>query len=128
MFVRLVNDGVTTEHTSIAYRCSADVDGDDWIFRYEYERAMAESGGYQYPIAHLHVNAQPQHYRGAKPFPDLHLPTGRLSLEAIIRHLIVEHDVPTVEDRDRALAFLRDQEKEFNERRTDPDRPALPNA
>lgn len=123
MDIRVVPNGVTTEATSIAYRCPSSNSSDDWIFRYEYERARAEAGDYRYPVAHLHVNATPLCYRGVKAFPDLHLPTRRLSLEAILRHLIVEHDVPVLGDRDAALTFLDEQQADFERRRTDPEKP-----
>ncbi len=66
---------------------------DSWIFRYEYQREP--HAGYPYPLAHVHVNGSPAGYEGPKPFPDLHLPTGRVTIEAVVRHLIEEHDVPT---------------------------------
>ncbi|HVC33571.1 MAG TPA: hypothetical protein VNL16_08690 [Chloroflexota bacterium] len=124
MDVHLIPDGVSTDANSIAYRQSEETRGDDWIFRYEYERLQAESGTYPYPVAHWHVNATPAAYAGARPFPELHLPTGRLSLEDIIRHLIVEHAVPTLCPRADALAFLDEQRNTFQHRRTDPGRPA----
>jgi hypothetical protein len=113
-----IGRAVTTVAASIAYRCSAEMRSDDWIFRYDYERDSPEM--YPYPTAYLHVNAQPAYYRGVKPFPDLHLPTRRLSLEEIIRHLIVEHDVPTFGPKQAALDFLTEQQEEFERRRSDP--------
>ncbi|MGH2391140.1 MAG: hypothetical protein ACRDIE_23335, partial [Chloroflexota bacterium] len=80
---------------------------------------MAREEKSPYPIAHLHVNASPEHYTGRKPFPELHLPTRRLSLEEIIRHLIVEHEVPTLCGEGEALAFLDEQQAEFEKNRTD---------
>jgi hypothetical protein len=75
-------------------------------------------------VAHLHVNATPSGYPGPKTFPELHLPTRRICLEEIVRHLIVEHDVPTLTDRAEALAFLDAQKAEFERERTDADAPA----
>lgn len=119
MVVRLEAGSVTTDACSIGYRCSEDYYGADWIFRYEYERRVATAGDYPYPVAHLHVNATPACYEGPKSFPSLHLPTRRLSLEVIIRHLIVEHDVPTLGSRAEALAFLDVQQAEFERNRSD---------
>lgn len=73
-------------------------------------------------MAHLHINVDPPLYVGDKPFRDLHFPTHRLSLEEIIRHLIVEHDVPTIADRQQALDFLVEQQRDFERARTDPDK------
>jgi hypothetical protein len=117
--LRLSKGAAMTEAASISYWSSGELVDESWIFRYDYERAEAEAGGYQYPVAHLHVNATPPSYRGSKPFPRLHFPTRRLSLEEIIRHLIVEHDVPTLCPQDEALAFLDDQQEEFEKNRTD---------
>ena len=122
MRVRLVDGGVTTLHTSITYRRSDTPDNEDWIFRYEYEPALAAAGNYQYPVAHMHVNAKPEHYDGDKPFPELHFPTRRLSLEEIIRHLIIEHDATTRGSREDALAFLEKQLVAFEQKRTDAER------
>lgn len=119
MDVGLIGRAVTTLATSISYRRSADPRCEDWIFRYEYGREIASVGGYPYPVSHLHVNAEPSYYRGTKPFPDLHLPTRRLSLEEIIQHLIVEHDVPTLGPREDVLAFLDEQQQVFEQNRTD---------
>ena len=70
-------------------------DEDSWIFRYEYQREPP--GGYPYPLAHLHVNASPGGYQAGKPFPRLHLPTGkRVTIEDVVRHLLDEHEVPAV--------------------------------
>lgn len=66
MDVSLQASGVTTEATSISYHRSAEMRSQDWIFRYEYLRDVQED--YPYPVAHLHVNAVPEHYRGSKPF------------------------------------------------------------
>lgn len=124
MDVGLARNSVSTIATSISYRCSPEMRSEDWIIRYEYERGQAEAGSYPYPVSHLHVNAEPRWYRGAKPFPDLHLPTRRLSLEEIIRHLIVEHDVPTLGPKQDALDFLDEQQADFERNRTDPGRPS----
>jgi hypothetical protein len=69
-------------------------DPDSWIFRYEYQREPAT--GYRYPKAHLHLNADPPGYPGTKPFPKLHIPTGRVTVEMIVRHLLDEHGLPCI--------------------------------
>lgn len=117
--VRLSKGAATTEAASISYWSSDALLDETWIFRYDYERSEAEAGSYQYPVAHLHINATPRSYRGSKPFPRLHFPTRRLSLEEIIRHLIVEHDLPTLCPRDEALAYLQERQEEFEKNRSD---------
>jgi len=68
---------------------------DSWIFRYEYQREPELP--FRYPRCHVHVNAAPMSYNGAKDFPRLHLPAGdRVTVESVLRHLIEEHDVPSL--------------------------------
>jgi hypothetical protein len=78
------------------YTYQATTDDDSWIFRYEYVREPGDD--YPYAKAHVHVNASPLSYSGAKAFPGLHMPTGspkhpRVTIEEIIRHLVYEHEV-----------------------------------
>lgn len=58
-----------------SYRYQASQGRESWIWRYEYTREP--EARYPYPRAHLHVNARPASYQGAKSFPDLHLPIRR---------------------------------------------------
>lgn len=83
---------LTTLEYSYVYQETED--DDSWIFRYEYQREPGEK--YPYPLAHLHLNANPDGYPGPKPFPRLHLPTGRVTIEMIARHLLDEHVVPAI--------------------------------
>jgi hypothetical protein len=56
-----------------------------WIFRYEYLRRPDDP----HPGAHLHVRATPiEDCQIAKPFERLHFPTGRPTIEWVIRLLI----------------------------------------
>ena len=76
------------------FQYQADPEGNDWIFRYDYER---EPGKKRYPAAHLHV-------RGAftvahclpkkKRLEDVHFYSIRPTLEATIRLLIEQFRVP----------------------------------
>lgn len=87
-------------------------DPDSWIFRYEYQREPGEN--YPYPLAHLHINANPKDYPGNKPFPRLHIPTGRVTVEAVARHLLEEHAVPCISP-NHWQDVLRETEAAFNE-------------
>lgn len=84
---------LTTLEYAYTYQRAAD-DDESWIFRYEYQREPGEK--YLYPLAHLHINASPDGYPGPKPFPRLHIPTGRVTVEMIARHLLDEHCVPAI--------------------------------
>lgn len=94
------------------YQYQATSDSTSWIFRYEYIREPPPP--YPYPLCHLHINAQPASYTGAKPFDELHLPAGeRVTVEAIARHLIVEHGVSPISPNWEAV--LEEAEASFRE-------------
>ena len=108
-----------------SYACSLGPNQDkDWLLRYDYERWKET-----YPPSHIHVNAENRAYndfvkgtRHAKrPLHEVHLPTRRISLEAFIRHLIVEFDVPPVPGKTKAqiLGTLDEGEKRFEMNRSD---------
>lgn len=83
--------------TTLEYRYQYQQTENDesWIWRYEYQREPPER--YPYPRSHVHVNASPEAYPGGKPYPNLHMPTGgRVTVEDIVRHLLMEHEVPAV--------------------------------
>lgn len=69
-------------------------DDESWVFRYEYQREPEE--GYRYPLAHLHVNGALETYTADKPFPRLHLPTDRVTIESVVQHLVDEHEVACI--------------------------------
>jgi hypothetical protein len=82
------------------YWYQATEDPNSWIFRYEYLHDPPP--GYPYTPSHVHVNARPATYKGGKSFPDLHLPAGeRVTIEALCRHLIAEHDIDPISARKR---------------------------
>jgi hypothetical protein len=104
--------------TTLEYRYvyQATQDPDSWIFRYEYQREPAE--GYPYPVANLQINASPDSYAGDKRFRDLHLPTGRVTIEDIVRHLIDEHGLePVSDDWGETLSATEESFKEIQRKR-----------
>ncbi len=75
------------------------LDGDNWVFRYEYETTPAEGK----PHSHLHVNGRNDRV------PDLHnihFPAGRLSVEHLVYHLVTEHKVNCRLSRDALIKEL----------------------
>ena len=77
------------EETSYQYQL--DQDGDQWIFRYDYLRNPPGA----VPAAHFQINgelAEPSVAAGT-PLNRLHFPTGRVSLEAVIRLLAEQFQV-----------------------------------
>jgi len=89
-----------------------DEDGDRWIFRYDYLRHATEP----HPGAHLQI-------RGAlsessvvplrETLERVHFPTGRVSLEAIIRLLVEQFGLRTNEDPALWRPVLAASQEEF---------------
>lgn len=87
------------------------------ILRFEYEREP-EDENYPYPLAHLHVNASPEPYEGEKDFSELHIPTGRVTVEQLARHLVVEHGIgPISEHWETTLEEAEDSFREIQRKR-----------
>ena len=109
--VSVVSGRVIVEDCGYRYSLSSNpADEEQWVFRYEYRLTPKDD----YPHAHLHINAK----RGDVPLHHLHFPTGRISFEQVIVHLIQEHGIrPRRED---WLEFLSQSHSEFMKLRTDP--------
>ena len=88
----------------------------EWILRYEYDRTPQPGK----PQAHLHVNAE----RKGVPLKHIHFPTGRISVEQLIAHLIMEHGV-SASSAD-ALSLLAESHRGFQARRSDLSLDAFP--
>lgn len=74
-----------------SFQYQADRNGDHWIFRYDYLRQPSEPQ----PSAHLHVRGsllEPCLSSGSA-LEDIHFPTQRVSIEAVIRLLIEQFGV-----------------------------------
>lgn len=92
---------------------------DSWVFRYDFLR----EGPGPYPPAHLQVNgALPGSTPDlpARALPDVHFPTGRLSIEAVIRLLAEQCDVPTAEPSAVWRPVLAVSERRFLDRAHQP--------
>jgi hypothetical protein len=86
------------------------------IFRFEYEREPED--GYGYPRFHLHINATPNTYEGEKEFPSLHIPTGRVTIEDVVRHLVTEHSVGPISPAwEKTLAQAEESFREIQRKR-----------
>jgi hypothetical protein len=79
------NDWLKTRESNYQYQ--ADLDGKDWIFRYDYARDPKN----KYPHAHLqirgalsHVDALPSE----KKLERVHFPTSRIAIESVLQILI----------------------------------------
>jgi hypothetical protein len=107
-----VNDKekVIVEDCRYIYSLSADPDDEDsWIFRHEYSLTPDEN----VPYAHFHLNA----YCNQVCIKHIHFPTGRISIEQIIAHLILEHGItPRMDD---WFSFLSSSHAGFVRKRND---------
>lgn len=95
------------------YRFSLSLNPDDeqkWVFRYEYSLNPEEN----VPHAHMHLNA----IMGGKQLRHIHFPTGRVSIEQVIAHLIIEYGIQP--KRSDWLEFLAESHQSFTKLRTDP--------
>ena len=98
-----------------AYSFFRDKDNEDsYVLRYEYSRTPDN----EKPHSHIHVN-------GVHPiFPELdykrlHIPVGRVSIEQVIAHLILEHGITAKNGKDAAIEILRESHRNFSRQRTD---------
>lgn len=113
LYVRqvIVVDDARCRMESYVYRLQADESPKSWLIRWEYTREPSRAD-YSYPRAHLHVNGS--FFDGA-PVGRLHIPTERLSLELVVRHLITDWDVKPRSDSWEAI--LDEPGKATGERR-----------
>lgn len=84
-----------------------------WLFRWEYDSPKIKRG--TQPRHHIHVNADVRCFRDRFKLncSELHLPSGWIAIEEVIRFLINElHLDPKSEEWDR---HLRDSEEKFRE-------------
>jgi hypothetical protein len=95
-----------------SYQYQLDNDGKKWVFRYDYARDPCN----RYPANHLQVNGtltESQILAPNRPLARLHFPTDRVSIEAVIRLLIIEFNVPTARDEDHWRPLLLESERAF---------------
>lgn len=85
---------------------------DLWLFRYDHELELSETK----PRTHLHVNGT-SHQGG--DLKAIHFPTGGISAERVIAHLIMEHGIKAKCGQRKALKILSDSHARFVGRRTD---------
>jgi hypothetical protein len=96
------------------YQYQLDVEGERWVFRYEYLRLPEDP----HPSSHLHVRgvlAEHEHcLADGETLERIHFPTGRITLEAVIRCLIEQFAVPTTEDAEIWRPLLTESETAFD--------------
>lgn len=96
-----------------SYQYQSDEAGNRWVFRYDYRREPTD----QHPATHLQVRGTLVEnvalYRGV--LQRVHFPTGRVSLEAVIRLLIEQFNVPTNTALEVWRRVLAESERSFEE-------------
>jgi len=93
---------------SSSFQYQLDQDGDHWIFRYDYLRNPPEP----HPASHLQIRGRLIE-AGDVQLDRVHFPTHRVSLEAVIRLLIEEFNVPARKSEDFWRAVLAESEAVF---------------
>jgi hypothetical protein len=90
----------------------------DWVFRYEYDRTASE-GVFGKPHAHVHLKASHKSGEASYEYGKIHFPTGRISVEQLIAHLVHEWGVEPKITRQAASDILRDSYGKYRALRTD---------
>ena len=96
---------LATTRASYTYQVGEDLDDPRPLFTYQYDRNVP----FPYPRCHLHVFATPDAYTLDRPFPRLHLPTRRITLEQVVWHLIQEHGVQPRRDDWRQVLWRHEE-------------------
>lgn len=95
-----------------AYQYQADLEGDRWVFRYDYLR---QPGDDPHPTAHLQLRGSLAEEmdlpRGR--LERVHFPTGRIAIEAVIRLLVEQFGCPTRLTSDLWRPMLAESERLF---------------
>jgi hypothetical protein len=94
-----------------AYQYQVDPEGNRWVFRYDYRRDPRD----QHPATHLQVRGRLTEpvtpYRGL--LERTHFPTGRVSIEAVVRLLIEQFGVPAASPPEIWRRVLAESERAF---------------
>jgi hypothetical protein len=113
LYVGSPTEGHRLKVESSSYQYQVDREGDRWVFRYDYLRSPPDP----HPAAHVQIRGDltedclPDNI----PLQRIHFPTGRVSLEAIIRLLADQFNTPCREDPDLWRPVLAETERAFLE-------------
>lgn len=91
-----------------AYQYQLTADNSSWVFRYDYTRTPVKSE----PGAHLQLRGSLIDPPGGE-LQDLRFPTGRVSIEAVIRLLVESFGVPCAEWQEKWREVLATSEEAF---------------
>ena len=97
---------------SASYQYQLDLEGERWVFRYDYVRVPND----QHPASHLQIRANLAEdgcLPAGKPLNRIHFPTGRTTIEAVIRLLAEQFHVPCNKPPEFWRPLLTETEREF---------------
>jgi hypothetical protein len=109
-----VEDGPSKLRTYAAvYQYQIDREGEQWVFRYDYLREAEDP----HPSSHLQLRANLLEHEHClpedRPFHKVHMPTGRITLEAVVRCLVEQFSIPTNEAPEIWRPILTESEMAF---------------
>ena len=111
LFREPTTEGMRLKVAECNYQYQVDTAGDRWIFRYDYRRTPRD----QHPAAHLQIRGDLSEacLPPKTPIERVHFPTGRISLEAVIRLLVEQFRVRCNEPPDVWRPILTESESGF---------------
>jgi hypothetical protein len=109
LYLAQTDAGIRMKVKNSAYQYQTDKEGNEWVFRYDYLRLPP---GLE-PGAHLQLHGRL--HLGDQPLDRLRFPTGRVTLEAVIRLLVDQFGVEPNDDPELWRPVLAESEKLFLE-------------
>lgn len=111
LYLEQTSSGSRVKVKNSSFQYQNDHNGDKWIFRYDYFRQPPEP----HPSAHLHVRGALEEscLPDKVSLEDIHFPTQRVPLEAVIRLLIEQFNVPSNESPETWRSVLAESEALF---------------
>jgi len=108
------NGGYRMKVEQATYQYQVDPEGKQWVFRYDYRREPRD----QHPATHLQVRGTLTE-REVGPYRGLldrtHFPTGRVSIEAVIRLLVEQFGIPSGSTPETWRRVLAESERLFED-------------
>jgi hypothetical protein len=114
LYLENTPDGPRVKVSQSSLQYQVDRGGGQWIFRYDYLRQPPDP----HPSTHLHVRGrllEPECLPAHLALEDIHFPTQRMSIEAVIRLLVEQFGLPTAEEPDVWRAALAESEAAFHQ-------------
>jgi hypothetical protein len=109
LFIEPTDEGPRMKVRNSSYQYQLDRDGDRWLFRYDYLRVPYGTE----PPAHLQLHGQLAILD--RPLDRIHFPTGRVTIEAVIRLLADQFAVPCETEPEVWRPVLAESERLFLE-------------